>query len=229
MDLPPHDCAEINTALALLRKASDFAADVGELDWNFAVEIQRLTAVGVTACDLRWLLHKELISHGIEKTTTGHKQRWFDPGTSSFSERSCFVLTEHGKTFLQQLYRQEQSKHGDLLQFTDPPSTTQIPSSEKPLWNSQRRELTLGGVIVKQYKIPAPNQELILTCFEEDGWPDRIDDPLPAQPDITPKRRLHDAICSLNRCQKERLIRFMGDGSGEGVRWTRAAEDSASA
>jgi hypothetical protein len=30
---------------------------------------------------------------------------------------------------------------------------------------------------------------------------------------------LHDTITTLNRHQKHRLIRFLGDGSGQGVRW----------
>jgi len=33
------------------------------------------------------------------------------------------------------------------------------------------------------------------------------------------KRRLHDTINSLNRNQKQSLIRFLGDGKGEGIRW----------
>jgi hypothetical protein len=62
-------------------------------------------------------------------------------------------------------------------------------------------------------------QEAILMAFEEENWPPRIDDPLPVHPDMLPKRRLHDTIKSLNRNQKRPLIRFMGDGTGEGVRW----------
>jgi hypothetical protein len=67
--------------------------------------------------------------------------------------------------------------------------------------------------------VPAPNQELILGCFEEEGWPPRIDDPLPPHPELAAKRRLHATITTLNRHHKHRLLRFLGDGSGEGVRW----------
>jgi len=74
-------------------------------------------------------------------------------------------------------------------------------------------------------------QEVILMAFEEEHWPPRIDDPLPVHPDLIPKRRLHDTIKSLNRNQKTCLIRFRGDGTGEGIRWelisaTMAAEQS---
>jgi hypothetical protein len=67
-------------------------------------------------------------------------------------------------------------------------------------------------------------QEAILIAFEEERWPPRIDDPLPGSPDLLPKRRLHDTIKSLNRNQKNRLVRFMGDGTGEGVRWELVSE-----
>jgi hypothetical protein len=66
-------------------------------------------------------------------------------------------------------------------------------------------------------------------AFEEEHWPPRIDDPLPKNPELLPKRRLHDAIKSLNRNQKRSLIRFMGDGTGEGVRWELHAVEEISA
>jgi hypothetical protein len=42
---------------------------------------------------------------------------------------------------------------------------------------------------------------------------------LSPSPDVEPKRRLHDTINSLNRNQKNQLLRFFGDGSGTGIRW----------
>ena len=63
------------------------------------------------------------------------------------------------------------------------------------------------------------NQERILAAFEEEGWPVHIDDPLPPHPEQDSKRRLHDTINSLNRNQKKRLIQFLGNGNGQGIRW----------
>ena len=88
-----------------------------------------------------------------------------------------------------------------------------------PLWDAARQELRVGDSLVKQFRLPAPNQGRILMAFEEEGWPSRIDDPLPPQPDLDPKRRLHDTIKSLNRNQKHRLLRFKGDGQGLGILW----------
>jgi hypothetical protein len=98
----------------------------------------------------------------------------------------------------------------------------QVPSEEtscRPRWDHQRRQLRLGPEIVKEFKLPSPNQETVLMAFEEEGWPPRIDDPLPPQPQLDPRRRLHDTIKALNRKQRQGLIRFRGDGSGEGIRW----------
>jgi hypothetical protein len=72
--------------------------------------------------------------------------------------------------------------------------------------------------LVKEYRQRAPNQETILDAFEEEGWPPRIDDPLPRSTRIDPKERLHEAIRRLNH-QKARKILFSGDGTGEGVIW----------
>jgi hypothetical protein len=81
------------------------------------------------------------------------------------------------------------------------------------------RCLSLEGAVVKWFRVPAPNQELILSAFEEVGWPEQIDDPLPVTADIDPRTRLHDAIRRLNGCQANRLLRFHGNGNGDGVSW----------
>ena len=95
----------------------------------------------------------------------------------------------------------------------------QLNRSHVPKWDSSRHELRLGHALVKVFKLPSRNQEAILLAFEEESWPPRIDDPLSPQGDIDPKRRLHDTIKSLNRHQKNYLVRFIGDGTGEGIRW----------
>ena len=47
----------------------------------------------------------------------------------------------------------------------------------------------------------------------------RIDDPLPPQAEQDSKRRLSDTIKCLNNKQINELIRFHGDGTGEGITW----------
>ena len=57
------------------------------------------------------------------------------------------------------------------------------------------------------------------SAFEEEGWPEAIDDPLPGVSGIDPYERLHDAVGRLNRAQKEASIRFERDGTGKRVLW----------
>ena len=87
----------------------------------------------------------------------------------------------------------------------------------KPVWDRERRELRFGDIVVKRFKWPAENQELVLDAFEDLGWPTRIDNPLKEHPTICPKRRLHDTLKCLNRKQVNALIKFRGDGTGLGV------------
>ena len=77
----------------------------------------------------------------------------------------------------------------------------------------------MGNLIVKEYRVRSPNQEAALSAFQEEQWPHYIDDPLSPMPDQSPKQRLRDTVKRLNENQKNRLIRFRGDGTGERVRW----------
>ncbi|MBI1900417.1 MAG: hypothetical protein HYS13_04785 [Planctomycetia bacterium] len=73
--------------------------------------------------------------------------------------------------------------------------------------------------MVKRFRRPAPNQERILARFEQLGWPERIDDPLPKAGEVVPTQRLHEAVKRLNGAQLRRLLHFWGDGTGRGVCW----------
>jgi len=92
-------------------------------------------------------------------------------------------------------------------------------AAELPRWNAGARILRFKGTVVKRFTKPANNQEHVLMAFEEEGWPEHIDDPTPPHGDIDPKRCLHGTIARLNQHQERRLIRFSGDGRGEGIRW----------
>lgn len=87
---------------------------------------------------------------------------------------------------------------------------------DKPHWNGDTGELTIGGKLAKtiRYLRQAKNVVRILTEFTECDWPERIDDPLPGGRDT---ERLKNTLDSLNRNLS--LIRFSGDGTGEGIRW----------
>jgi len=87
-----------------------------------------------------------------------------------------------------------------------------------PAWDSIRRELRLGDIVLKRFRQPAKNLETILAAFQEEGWPPGIDDPLPGGDSVDAHERLHDAVKKLNK-QTVHLIRFLRDGTGQGIIW----------
>ena len=202
-------------ALASLIEAQKYAESLSQDIWQFASGIVALRQGGLSHNDLRWLLYRRHVQHGMETTQPGEERRTFRAGGAiRFDRRSCFVLTEAGIAFARQ--------GSSALVIESPaslPSNNGSPPVAVPIWDPDRQELRLGRDLVKCFKTPAPNQELILAAFQEEGWPVHIYDPLPPHPEQDSRRRLHDTINSLNRNQKKPLLRFMGDGSGQGVRW----------
>lgn len=217
------DSPAMRVGLRLLQQAYDYSRDLQRIVWDFAVEIDVLRRAGLNNNDLRWLHYKGYIEHGREITEPGDIDRNFQRRDDlTLTPESCFVLTEDGAHVLgiagrrQVLASQgETNGHFPVVRAVE----TDEPDSLVPRWDSDLREFQYGGSIVKRFRTPSPNQETILAAFEEEGWPTRIDDPLPGAPEIDPKQRLHDTIKSLNRNQLDRRVRFRGDGTGEGVRW----------
>ncbi|MFT5300651.1 MAG: hypothetical protein ACI87E_000449 [Mariniblastus sp.] len=129
---------------------------------------------------------------------------------------------------IQQHFPDQQSSRFEAATRIEPKQTPQYESIDssyiyqppkiRPIWDKQKRELRYGDKLVKQFKWPALNQECVLNAFQEMGWPKEIDDPLSRDPKICPKRRLHDTLKCLNRKQANGIIKFRGDGTGEGVR-----------
>ena len=222
----------IRTALAQLADAHGYAQDAHRDVWDFAVEIGALYALGLTRGDLRWLTCKGYVEHAREVTQPGEDGRAFRPtGDLTFSKRSCCVLTEKGLTFLEAVGIDGTSRDSQNQDVRPPSGSARDPGengqndgklalpNRKPVWDGEYRELRVAGLIVKRFRWRAPNQETLLAVFEEEDWPHRIDDPLPRMPEQDPRRRLHDTVKCLNHNQENRLIRFRGDGTGEGVLW----------
>jgi hypothetical protein len=88
-----------------------------------------------------------------------------------------------------------------------------------PHYDRERRVFRWGRHLIKCFRQPSTNQEIILCSAEELGWPEWFDDPLPGPAGTNPKMRLHDTIKDLNRRQKMPLIRFKGDGTGTRIGW----------
>jgi hypothetical protein len=203
----------LHEALAILMRAANYARDLHRDVWDFAVELTELQSAGLTSSDLRWLVCKGYAEHAVEITPAGQQHRRFRQGNRlSFDERTCVVLTDAGLAV-------RATRGRRIRRQVVATGLAESPYADMPFWEGVRRELRVGATLVKCFKQPAPYQEAILAAFEEEGWPLRIDDPLPPKPDRDPKRHLHDTINNLNRNQRERLIHFFGDGHAEGVCW----------
>ncbi len=230
-DNPPSEIAEkLRRAMATLLEAFDYALDTESDRWSFAIPVHTLHELGLNETDLRWFVRKGYVDHAREVTVPGDDGREFrSTGNLTFTRRTCFVLTDAGAAHARFLSGAASAEiranepqtfsggngHGIYASV----GSRQAAPSPAIHWDPQARRLRVNGIIVKRFKWPAMNQELILTAFQEEGWPVRIDDPLPCVPEQDPKRRLSDTIKCLNRKQACRLIRFCGDGTGEGVIW----------
>ena len=220
-------------ALASLLRAREYADEVGLDPWKFAVEWRLLKARGLEETDIRYLVARGLVEFRREISLPSAFERTFVPhDVPRLSSDTAFILTPAGIAFCSAL-----GENGESLSLPVDPHRTQTaptslpsgphfavpPASQqaKPRWNPDRRELTFRGQLVKCYRVPSPNQELILSVFQEEDWPEFIDDPLPPALDGDAPTRLQATVKSLNRRQVNKLIRFRGNG-GMKVFWESA-------
>jgi hypothetical protein len=187
-----NDCA----ALARLWNACQFAALLNGDVWQFAIPLKTLVDEGLELTEVRFLVELGVLAvkPQIER----------EPDKTCFGETSMFVFSpECARSFFGPLFTAQSHATPD----------------SRPWWDGELRELWYRDCLVKRYRVPAPNQELILEAFHEEGWPKRIDDPLPPCDGLDPKQRLRDSIKALNRNRKSDRLRFLGDGNSEGVVW----------
>jgi hypothetical protein len=179
---------------------------------EFAVELPDFLLLNITRADVRRLVSQGYARHLVQVSPSrARKRRFRDVDTLSFTNISCFVLTEAGAEVAQKL-------PSDRMPIVSGNAATSHP----PRWDPGARELWLGSTLVKRFRHAALNQERILSAFEEEGWPTHIDDPLPPREGVDSKRRLHDTVNHLNQHQKNRQIRFRANGAATGVCWSLA-------
>ena len=219
---------EILGAFRLLLAAFNYARDSHIDPWQFAVEIDELRQRGAAYTDLRWLIGTGLAEHRRETTVPGDAERSYRPLVpTDFPPTTAVVLTERGAQRISGILPSERRRsrrrirdavsQAETQTLADPhPLTKQRP---KPVWDQLRRELRFGDQVVKRFRVPAPNQELILQTFQEEDWPACIDDPLPPTQNQASKERLLATIKSLNRHQLSPSLEFHGNGNGLQVYW----------
>jgi hypothetical protein len=199
-------------ALEVLLRAHADARETRRAVQDFAVELADLRAAGVPGSDLRWLVSRGYVEHLLDITPMRSSKRALRPFPSlAFRANSCFLLTEQGVALA--------LGHTAHLSTSTAVDAAQPASTPRPRWDPATRELWVGDVLVRRFLTKAHNQVQILNAFQEEGWPEHVDDPLP--PNGTPERRrkLHDAVTKLNKHQITRRIEFRGDGTGSGVCW----------
>jgi hypothetical protein len=216
--------------LAQLHDAYDYSRVAGLNHWDFAVEIESLLTIGITTNDLRWMVSQGCVEHACEVTQPEDAARSFLPCRNlDFPPRSRFVLAEPPRS-CRDCAGSNERRFCPAAASIDLPDATPDDSagaSPRPKWDSNLRVLRYGSLVIKLYRQPAANKERVLAAFEEEGWPSRIADPLPPHGDQVPARRLQDVIKGLNHNQQNPLIRFSGDGTGQGIIWQPLAENSA--
>ncbi len=216
-------------ALDSLVTASNYAEDSRTDRWQFAIGMAELQATGATLADLRWLILRGLAEHALETTIPGDAKRTFRKLVpTAFPTESCFVLSASGVSNVAKILLADRSTANRVKGQSTPVDAGDVGiiavnSRSTPDWDPVRRELRYQGQVIKRYRVPAHNQELILTAFQESGWPECIDDPLPPSPHHDSKERLQATIKSLNRSQNSRAIRFHGNGNGHQVYWQNSA------
>lgn len=149
-------------------------------------------------------------------------QKWFGSDYEKLNRAiSCLEQTDEVRQELVRRARcsllgevKEPSRDNEATSPAAPPKPTA--GSDTPVWDRDRRELSFKGKVVKRFRQPAPNQQPILDAFQEEGWPPRIDDPLPVTRGGDRRQRLADAVRGLNAMD---FIRFELDGTTEGVLW----------
>jgi hypothetical protein len=198
----PPTPSSVVSVLGVLAEAYSYAVSLARDPAEFAVDVRELQAAGYTKNDIRWLLANGY-AEKRHKTPGAQGQGRNDHDLEILPD-SRVNLTAAGAEFAKKF---EMLMNGHAL------DTRQA----IPVW--EHRELRVGSTVIKRFRQPAYAQEAILAAFQEQNWSREIDDPLPPRPGLNSKRRLRLTIANLNRNQRNSLIHFYGDGTGERVCW----------
>jgi hypothetical protein len=233
-----HPPASLVAGLSHLVRSYRYARDTGVDPWQFAVELELLFEDGVTLTDLRWLLAKGYIQHQQEVTPPGAAQRQFRVlPVTQWPASACVLLTASGYLDLTTLLERWPMQESPLPPAAGAggPSTAVVPAARPvatptvarstaarpvPEWDPTLRELRFRGQVIKRFRVPAPNQELVLNAFQAEGWPEWIEDPHPHVEGVDPVQRLLASVKSLNRNQLSTGMAFHCQSSAGIVSWS---------
>lgn len=209
----------VRAGLGLLLDAATCAADAGQMPWTFAVELDELRQRGIDNVWLRWLIVSDFVAHSHETFASTSDERQFENrGRLNLTEASCFILTPAGVRFAQELLIQPNheatSRLAGRMKGPDRRHDEVVPH-----WDPGKRQLEFRGRVIKAFVRAAWNQEAILTAFEEEGWPQQVDDPIPPAGGRNQRARLRACIQSLNRQAAPPAIEFGCEPNGAAICW----------
>lgn len=208
----------LRAGLKLLLDGYSYSQELGANLWDFAIEIAFLYTAGLNNNDLRWLVGKGYVKHGLDTTAKG-KVRPIEHrgGRMLLPSGSCFVLTGTGREFARKMVAGGES--GVAKCQSERHSKDGLrEQKDRPHWDSELHNLYWQGQLVKHFKHEAPFQEAILEAFQSCNWTQYVVVMLPREEGINPKERLREAIKNLNR-NCARNLRFVQEGNGGRVAW----------
>jgi len=219
----PAPISHILAALRHLKQAKTTAVQCDQDPKLFAVPLSELVSSGCAMHQLKWMAHCQFIQKTfVENEPKPHHLMVSKP--EFYKNEDHFVLSESGENLIQYLERTGigsslESRNGHPSNGSANASFAARSLKGVPTYERTDHVLKFKGQIVKRFRWAAANQECVLRAFEDLGWPERIENPLPSDQKVVPKVRLHDTIKCLNRKQESPLLRFRGDGTGLGVIW----------
>jgi hypothetical protein len=182
------------------------------------VPLPYLRKKGIADHILLWLLYQGHVEH-LQSADNEYACGSQVSGKNSLilTKSSCFTLTERGAVCTEDFLSAALVLNGPIAfqALWD----RLLVGLLTPWYDRDNRALSWGRHVLKCFRQPSMNQELVLYAAEELGWDPWFDDPLPRRPGTNPKILLHDTIKDLNRRQVPHFIHFRGDGTGKRVGW----------
>ena len=149
---------------------------------------------GLTKKDIEFLIDEGcvgVISGVVFVTTQAAGRR---ASTICSSDQTQFELSPTWEVLVERFLR----AFGEFRSRVDAPiSTSGMPPGLHPDGRQSPRqlcELRVGLVLVKRFQRRSPNQGCLLAAFEESGWPEGIEDPLPPAGKGSPVLRWHHTL-----------------------------------
>jgi hypothetical protein len=183
-----------------------------------AVPYARLRARSVSDANLLWMMYHAHVEHLLPARSKARGGAALRPAaTLHFGRSSSFSLTDPGAEFADE-FLADVLAPGEEGAFARAWERLLL-GTLAPSYDRGDRLFSWGRHVLKCFRQPAGNQELVLSAAEEQAWPRWFDDPLPRREATNPKLLLRNTIKDLNRGQSVSLIHFIGDGTGTRVGW----------